>query len=98
MMSSSCESISPFNNHTEESNSGTTSGSSTTSSPTPVISVPDIASPSPIPEEDMSDQRGESAEVQNGGEAEAVQPPPAPHPEVRRVRALKKPVAPTRAQ
>ena len=98
MMNSSCESISPLNNSATSSPIGETS-SSTTSSPTPMISVPDVATPSPFPDDEMQSEREvDGSEGQPGDEDEAVPPPPTPHPVARRVRVPPKPVAPTRAQ
>ena len=97
-MISSCRSISPLNHSDTSSPTGETSGSAL-SSPTPIIRVPDVATPSPIPDEEMQSEREvDDNEEQPGDEDEAVPPPPAAHPVARRVRVLPKPVAPTRAQ
>ena len=96
MISSSSASISPPQEYNVKSQSEPAVGSSTTSS-TSAIVVPDIAPLAPV-QEDGSDQGEQDAEAEIDDDAEVVQPPPAPHPDARRVRALKKPVAPTRSQ
>ena len=98
MMPSLCTSISPQQKSEVESSSEPMIGPLSTNSQTSVISRPDIAPLAPVQEEDMSDQGVQDAEVEVEDDAEVVQPPPIPHPDAGRVRALRKPTAPTRAQ
>ena len=98
MMPSLSNSISPQQKSEVESSSEPMIGPLSMSSQTSSISRPDIAPLAPVQEEDMSDQGGQDAEVAAEDDAEVVPPPPIPHPDAGRVRALKKPTAPTRAQ
>ena len=92
-MLSSSESMSPLSSSDNEGPSGSTWSSSAASSPTPVVSVPNIDSPPPLPKEEMQDgQEDAKAGVQLEADGEAA-PPPPPHAE-RRVRALPRPIAP----
>ena len=98
MMPSLSNSISPQQKSEVESSSEPMIGPLSMSSQTSSISRPDIAPLAPVPEEDMSDQGEGDAGVAAEDGAEDAPPPPIPHPDAGRVRALKKPTAPTRAQ
>ena len=100
-MSSSCNaSISPLNTNVVNPN-GSSSSSSTLSPQAPAVSAPSTNAHSPL---EMEVEEGEHRGVQHDSEGEEADAPqvPEPHadarPERQRLRALRKPVAPTRLQ